>query len=68
MKHDNNAEYLDTISASLFPKMYIAVVSNKASSEQFRLNPVNPNIRIPLYVAYLEDNFFEKIPRDMKAR
>jgi hypothetical protein len=62
MKHDINAEYLETITSKLSSTMYIAVVPNKASSDQFRLNPANPYTKIPLYVAYLDDIFFAKFP------
>jgi len=58
--HSINAEYLATVSTSLSPNIYIAVVPNKASSDQFQLNPTDPDTEIPLYVAYLEDSFFEK--------
>jgi len=59
-RHNIDVEYLDTISTSFSPKIYITVVPNKASSDQFRLNPASPDTKIPLYVAYVEDSFFEK--------
>jgi len=58
--HNIDAKYLDTISEKLTPKVYIAVVPNKYVCDKFRLNPVDPKTEIPLYVAYLEDIFFEK--------
>jgi len=52
--------YLDEVCTSLSPKMYIAVVPDKAMSDQFQLIPLRPETKIPLYVAYLDDSFFEQ--------
>jgi len=59
-RHDIDAKYLDTISKKLSPKIYIAVVPNKYVCDEFRLDPANPDTKIPLYVAYVEDSFFEQ--------
>jgi len=59
-RHDIDVEYLDEVCTSLSPKIYIAVVPNKASSDQFQLTPAHPNTKIPLHVAYLDDSFFEQ--------
>jgi len=58
--HNIDAKYLDTISKELSSKIYIAVVPNKYVCDKLRLNPAKPDTKIPLYVAYLEDSFFEQ--------
>jgi len=58
-RHNIDVNYLAEISANLSPKIYIVVVPNKEISDQFRLSPAEPVTPIPLYVAYLQDSFFE---------
>ncbi|KAG9398889.1 hypothetical protein AC1031_014197 [Aphanomyces cochlioides] len=67
--HSIDTEYLQTI-ADCFPPnssiAYIAVVPNKAICDEFRLRPANPVTPIPLRVAYVDDDFFNKFGNYME--
>ncbi|GMF17769.1 unnamed protein product [Phytophthora fragariaefolia] len=62
--HKIDPEYLDKISKWLSPHRphrYIAVVPNKDICDEFRLDKADPDTVVPLYVAYVDDRFFEQL-------
>ncbi|KAF0700473.1 Aste57867_9002 [Aphanomyces stellatus] len=65
--HSINPKYLEEtlqLTTILSNICYVAVVPNKDTCDAFRLRPTDPKTKIPLFVAYVNDNFLDKPTED----